>query len=457
MSSIMDDIDYKDIIGIWTIHFEDGTTKNLSGNLDANSYSLMVYGEIDASCILFAIEKNINFYVTGRTVHNTNMTLYGCFFVKSSMTSGGLVYGKISFNEAIMGSVLLENKTKQKFIGIEFELSCFESLMIPEEGIVEHVDRYGEVSLYNEYINGTKNIKCLVRFKNEISIQDSIDIMQEIRFFFVFLYCNRVNIYNSVLSVRQDNGKIINLVLISRTYSDKPITQYHHEIFTRIGKNLISRWSSIYPVYKEQIKPIFEILTHDDTGSERALVTCAHALEGFFRIISRKENSFKKYKIDNNLFESHIKEIKNILCSGKIEEKVCTSIKAALKYANEVTLKDKLRQLLCSFLNENLYSYFVIAPKGEEDIDIDKYLYVIVNIRNYYAHLDSSNMKNDIACVINDIEEIYNYKVSLFSFLYVLIAKEYFFNDSQVEYRILNNISFPFTSQFYENRIKKKN
>ena len=188
----MDDIDYKDIIGIWTIHFEDGTTKNLSGNLDANSYSLMVYGEIDASCILFAIEKNINFYVTGRTVHNTNMTLYGCFFVKSSMTSGGLVYGKISFNEAIMGSVLLENKTKQKFIGIEFELSCFESLMIPEEGIVEHVDRYGEVSLYNEYINGTKNIKCLVRFKNEISIQDSIDIMQEIRFFFIFLYCNKI-------------------------------------------------------------------------------------------------------------------------------------------------------------------------------------------------------------------------------------------------------------------------
>ena len=117
---------------------------------------------------------------------------------------------------------------------------------------------------------------------------------------------------------------------------------------------------------------------------------------------------------------------------------------------------DKLRQLLCRFLNENLYSYFVITPKGEENIDIDKYLYIIVNIRNYYAHLDSSNMKKGIACVINDIEELYNYKVSLFSFLYVLIAKEYFCDDDEVEYRILNNISFPFTLQFYENRIKKK-
>ena len=99
-------------------------------------------------------------------------------------------------------------------------------------------------------------------------------------------------------------------------------------------------------------------------GSERALVTCAHALEGFFRIISKRENIFKKYKIDKNLFESEIKKINNILHSDEIEENVCILIKEVLKYANEVTLKDKLRQLLCRFLNENLYSYFVITPKG---------------------------------------------------------------------------------------------
>lgn len=457
MSNIMADIDYENIVGIWTIHFEDGTTEDLSGNLDTNSYSLLVHGKIkEHPWILNAIEDNIKFYITGSTVYNINMTLYGCFFVKSSRTPDGIVHVKINFNEAMMGSVLLKNKTEQTFIGIEFELSCFESLMIQEEGVIEDVDRYGEVRLYNEYVNGTKKIKCLVRFKDEISIQYSIDIMQEIRYFFVFLYCNRVNIYNSVLSVRQENGNTINFILISRTYSDKPIPQYHYEVFPRIGKNLIYRWSKIYPVYKEQIKPIFEILTHDDTGSERALVTCAHALEGFFRIISKRENIFKKYKIDKNLFESEIKKINNILHSDEIEENVCILIKEVLKYANEVTLKDKLRQLLCRFLNENLYSYFVITPKGEENIDIDKYLYIIVNIRNYYAHLDSSNMKKGIACVINDIEELYNYKVSLFSFLYVLIAKEYFCDDDEVEYRILNNISFPFTLQFYENRIKKK-
>ena len=177
-------------------------------------------------------------------------------------------------------------------------------------------------------------------------------------------------------------------------------------------------------------------------------------MEGFFRIISKETKELKNKRVEKNVFKALCKDIFDHIKSMKIDADIEKNIKDSVSYANEVSLRDRICQLLTLYLNEQLWSHFVIHPKDNDSEVLSEYIGIIVGIRNYYAHLDPSNVKQKIKEIIDDYLELYNYKVSVFSFLYTLIAKEYFKNDAQVAYRLSMHSEFPFSQPFYDDRVK---
>jgi hypothetical protein len=106
------------------------------------------------------------------------------------------------------------------------------------------------------------------------------------------------------------------------------------------------------------------------------------------------------------------------------------------------------------YLDDALCSYFLVIPKGKNDTSNSEYAGTISAIRNYFAHLDPSGAKKKVTDITDDYIELYNYKVSIFAFLYILLAKEFFKDNKHVLYRLTNNISFPYTEEFYAKRVK---
>lgn len=451
----MKDTEMGSFEGIWTLHFEDGGKIIVSGSLDISNYTLSTYCDYcdDKNTIHDTREGEI-FYITGKAVHNHNITLYGCFFITVAVSSTFIEITKIKYNQAILGQELL-SESNQKFSGIEFELSCFESMMINDEGITENVSRYGFIQLlYYRDVNNNKKIKCSIDFNSELSLQESIDILHEIRCFFIFLHCKYISIKYNYLKIKNNSNHTPHVLLVHETYSDKKTPKYHYEILARVGSNLFNRWSTFFNIYREQIRPIFEIVTHIDVGSDRSLVTCAHAIEGFFRIISKNNSMLKDKRIDKATFNKVKNEIFEYIKLLKIDNEIRKNIKDSVSYANEISLRDRMNQLLTSYLDETLRSYFIIQPIDDSADTLLEYVGIVVGIRNYYAHLDPSSVKSQIKPILENYLELYNYKVSLFSFLYTLLAKDYFKDDAQVAQRLSVNVQFPFSQPFYDERIK---
>lgn len=439
--------------GIWTIHFEDKKKLTVSGSLNILNYTLSTYCILNNENTIDSTRENKKFYVTGNTVTTHSVTLYGCFFI-TVKNSNFLNITEIRYNQALFGQELL-SESIQKFNGIEFELSCFDSMSISENGITEKVKKYGFIQfLYYTDSNNKKRIKCSIDFDLELSLQESIDILHEIRCFFVFLYCKYVNIKYNYLKIK-DHYNNTDIFLIHKTYSNKNTPNYNnYEILSRVGKNLFDRWAVFFDHYYEQIRPIFEIVTHDDIESDRSLVICIHAIEGFFRKISKQNVNLIDKRTDNDKFKKVKNEILNYIKSLKIDDEIYKNIKNSISYANEISLRDRINQLLTSYLGEKLRSYFIIHPIDNCTDIVYEYVSIIVGIRNYYAHLDPSNINSRITPIIENYLELYNYKVSLFSFLYTLLAKNYFNDDDHLLQRLSNNIQFPFSQQFYDERIK---
>ncbi|MCH5277459.1 MAG: hypothetical protein J1E80_06440 [Desulfovibrionaceae bacterium] len=446
----MFDINEKIIEGKWYLHFEDGTNEIAYGEIDIDEYILSVLCDIN---IINKIQNKV-FYVTGET-KNYNITLYKCYYKSINRGKENYINLKIAYNQALIEGQLL-NDSEQKFDGIVFKLSCFDSMMvIDDEELTEEISRYGNLSFSCAVdSDGKREIKCTVDFNKPISIQESLDILYELRCFFVFLYCNRVNIIYNHLKIKNNSSSTNIITLLHRTSSDKKIPNYEYEILPRIGENLLKKWSDIFLRFEEQIRVVFEILTYDDFDSARGLVTCIHAIEGFFRIIVKENKNLQSTNFEKKYFKSICNDILRYIDSLEINDDIKLNIKNSISHTNEVNLKDKITQLLESYLDEQLSSHFIILPRSEKVTALNEYISTIVNIRNYYAHLDQSNVKKGIMNIINDYMEIYNYKVSVFAFLYILIAKEYFKDDRYLAHRLSRNPHFPFSQSFYENRLK---
>ena len=142
----MSNVEISTFEGLWSLHFEDGTKKTVPGTLDITTYTLSTYCDFyDQENTVHEIDSAVKFYVTGKTATNHIITLYGCFYITVTMSSTFLEVSKIRYNQALIGEELL-NDSVQKFDGIIFEMSCFESMMIPEEGLIEEIPRYGALN-----------------------------------------------------------------------------------------------------------------------------------------------------------------------------------------------------------------------------------------------------------------------------------------------------------------------
>lgn len=445
--------------GIFNIHFNDKTTI-ASGAVDVDKREITIIFKRDEDFAFLISDNTANnqFYVTGTLLNGLPCTFYDCFKSPANYILNGLITIKLHFNICITGASL-KTKQKQKFSAVSIRFSCLDNL-VPYHIHSEYIQECDTHLCFgidkNHYlgIQAPKNEKRIYLYFDEEKYLDEIDnLVFCLRCCFTIIFGKHINIDGYYLYTDCGlDGNYVDLFqtqLIQKNYSDKE-QHYNTVIFNKIENHFFTTWFNIYTKYQFQIKTIFDVLCLE-LSSETGFMACLHAIEGFHRIKETETTTLSGNYMDRTEYENINTPLYSSISNIPLSPDHRTSLKNRIKYGYQKSLRSRLKDLQ-NFLGSAIVKFYKInSPSGN---DKQYYTNTLIELRNYFAHLDPSTDES-IKNICSDFLEIYNYKISALAFLHSLILNELIIDKNILMY-FLKEIRFAYTEDFYNLRIDFK-
>ena len=434
------------LLGTWEIKFKDGTIIQCCGNLDTENFRLNCIYESKNGNFFVSEEKSYyqEFYTTGILYNNFQCTLNDCYIGKRIPIEKNKFSFIIDFNSCIIGQ-RLEKTTEQKFTQAQIYFSGLENMIfnpaslqeaIPQHGLRLSISPAEELTSLGMPLTHKKYI--VLDFDEPKTLQQINKLVYTIRCFFVIIFTSPINVEDLyVISTYGLSGQYtapFRHLVIQNLYPKEKHSFKNTSLLSSI-KNPFLTWFNTFEAFEFQISTIFDNLTHSLT-SETALMSCIHAIEGFHRI-KEKDGVFSGNYMQESAYAPIFTILTDAIPKNTLSNDHKTSLTNRLKYGYQKALRSRVKELI-NYVGEKLCSLFVISPSGcKKDFFTNK----IIDLRNHYAHLDV-NEKDKVKDITEDHIKLYNYKTSIFWFLYILIMLEIFPQNAILKEMANKNLNF---------------